>query len=240
MTLKTSLREILNYMREQQLAFPDYLTAEERNQVGEPDNWSAKDEIIHINVWANEHLDRLELLLSGGTPPDSIFGEIEDERNRAIFDEHKDAGWNQALARVRETYNRLDDYLKDHSEELLLEIPAGEERPVWRMIAGGHILHPMIHLWGYLQRHGYNDLLIAIFGENFVARLLELQDDAGWQGTTYYNLACILALSGRKKEAVTALAKALQLEPQLVEWSQKDSDLDILRDDPDFQALYKG
>jgi hypothetical protein len=239
MTLKTRLNEILNYMREQELAFPDYLTEEERNQTGSFDNWSAKDEIIHMNVWANRHLDNLELILSGGTAPDPIFGELEDQANREIFDTHKDYGWKQARQMVHDTYDRVTAYVNDSSEDLLLETPPGEERPIWRMIAGSHITHPMIHLWSYLQRHEYNDLLIALFGENFVARLVGMQDDKTWRGTAYYNLACIYALSGEKEKAIAVLAKSLQLAPQMAEWSKQDSDLAALHNEPEFQELFE-
>ena len=238
MTLKTRLIDILNTMREQQLAFPEYLTEGERKQAGKPDDWSAKDEIIHITVWANYHLDNLELILEGGTPPGPIFAEIEDEKNRSIFDEHKDTSWNQAFARVNDTYDRIDDFVRHHSDELLLEIPPGEERPVWRIIAGSHIIHPMSHLWDYLQRHGYGEQVIALFGEDFTARLADLVDDEAWQGTVYYNLACIYAREGRKGEAIDTLARVFPLAPHLQDWSKEDSDLDGLRGDPAFKALY--
>jgi hypothetical protein len=238
MDLKARLIDILNTMREQQLAFPDYLSKEDRNQIGNPDNWSAKDEIIHITVWANYHFKNLELRLSGGTPPDPIYAEILDEKNRSIFDENKDAGWEQVLDDVRDSYDRVDDFIKRCSEEMLLEIPPGEERSVWRIIASSYIIHPMIHLWGYLQHHEYNNLLINLFGDDFFARLIDLQADQNWHGTVYYDMACMVALSGRKEEAINTLAKALQLAPQLAEWSQEDSDLESLHDHPAFQALY--
>ena len=34
------------------------------------------------------------------------------------------------------------------------------------------------------------------------------------------------------------LAEALRLNPDLIEWSKQDSDLDSIRDDPAYQALY--
>jgi tetratricopeptide (TPR) repeat protein len=238
MTLKTRLIDILNTMREQQLAFPVYLTKEERNQVGEPDDWSAKDEIIHITVWANYHFENLKLRLKGGTPPDPIYAQILDEKNRSIFDENKDAGWDRVLDDVGASYDRVDNFIKRHSDDLLLEIPPGEERPVWRIIAGSHIIHPMIHLWGYLQHHEHNNLLTDLFGDDFITRLIDLHEDQNWHGTVYYDLACIVALSGRKEEAINTLAKALQLNPKLAEWSQQDSDLESLHDHPAFQALY--
>ena len=238
MTLKTRLIDLLNTIREQLITFPEYLTEEERRQAGKPDNWSAKDEIIHSTVWANHHLDNLELRLEGGTPPDPIYAEIEDEKNRSIFDEHKDASWNQAFDRVNATYERINDFVRRHSDELLLEIPPGEERPAWRIIAGSHIIHPMSHLWDYLQRHGYSDRIIALFGEDFTARLADLVDDEAWQGIAYYNLACVYARAGRKEKAIDTLARVFPLAPHLQDWSKEDSDLDNLRGEPAFKALF--
>lgn len=42
----------------------------------------------------------------------------------------------------------------------------------------------------------------------------------------------------RQARAIEELRKSLQLSPQLVEWSKQDTDLDSLRDDPAYQALY--
>jgi tetratricopeptide (TPR) repeat protein len=50
-----------------------------------------------------------------------------------------------------------------------------------------------------------------------------------------YNLACFAALAGRTDEAVGYLSSAAQGDEALVrQWSEGDSDLDSLRDRPDW------
>ena len=53
----------------------------------------------------------------------------------------------------------------------------------------------------------------------------------------WYNLACSYALTGRKMEALTALAKAVDLGFDDRGLIAEDIDLDSLRDDPQFRSL---
>jgi hypothetical protein len=53
-----------------------------------------------------------------------------------------------------------------------------------------------------------------------------------------YNMACMYSLSGNLNAAVEELRHALQLRPDLTEWSKQDPDLNPLRDRDDFKALY--
>lgn len=53
----------------------------------------------------------------------------------------------------------------------------------------------------------------------------------------HYNLACSLALAGRKEEALEALRQAIQLGYVDFEHMKKDPDLKTLRDDPRFRAF---
>jgi tetratricopeptide (TPR) repeat protein len=49
-----------------------------------------------------------------------------------------------------------------------------------------------------------------------------------------YNLACVLAQSGKKDEAIDALRQALKGEPKYRTYAEDDTDLDPLRADPRF------
>jgi hypothetical protein len=66
-----------------------------------------------------------------------------------------------------------------------------------------------------------------------------LDDSDSWRGTITYNLACFYALDDQPRPALEKLGQALKLNPGLVDWSKEDSDLDSLRELPDFQALYE-
>lgn len=53
----------------------------------------------------------------------------------------------------------------------------------------------------------------------------------------WYNLGCSHALVGNKEDAFRALARALELGYDDVEWMSKDNDLESIRRDPRFHTL---
>jgi quercetin dioxygenase-like cupin family protein len=55
-----------------------------------------------------------------------------------------------------------------------------------------------------------------------------------WQG--YYNAACFEALTGNDDAAIEQLKRAIELDPQALEYAAEDSDFDRLRDRPDFPS----
>jgi tetratricopeptide (TPR) repeat protein len=55
-----------------------------------------------------------------------------------------------------------------------------------------------------------------------------------------YNLACCESLAGRKADAIKHLQLALERSENFRSYLAKDSDLDPIRDEPDFQALLTG
>jgi len=59
------------------------------------------------------------------------------------------------------------------------------------------------------------------------------------QAVLHYDLACYLALLGRKEEALKELEIALQRDPNLKALAQKDDDLRSLRGDPRFEKLVR-
>lgn len=65
-------------------------------------------------------------------------------------------------------------------------------------------------------------------------RLVRLQPA---NATAHYNLACSLALSKRRGEALRVLHRAVQLGYRDLLWMQQDPDLDALKDHADFRAL---
>jgi hypothetical protein len=54
-----------------------------------------------------------------------------------------------------------------------------------------------------------------------------------------YNLACHYALLGAKAEAIRELRESLALNPGPIDWSRQDPDLDAVRGEPGYQALYR-
>lgn len=65
-------------------------------------------------------------------------------------------------------------------------------------------------------------------------KLVKLQPG---NATARYNLACSLALSKRKSDALRELRQAVQLGYRDFDWMQQDPDLEALKHHPEFQAL---
>jgi tetratricopeptide (TPR) repeat protein len=57
--------------------------------------------------------------------------------------------------------------------------------------------------------------------------------------TAHYNLACSLALCRKRPDALRSLRKALSLGYDDLDWMQQDPDLEILKNDPEFQQLLR-
>ena len=55
--------------------------------------------------------------------------------------------------------------------------------------------------------------------------------------TAHYNLACSLALSRRKSDALRSLRQAVELGYKDFDWMQQDPDLEGLKNHPEFMAL---
>jgi hypothetical protein len=67
-------------------------------------------------------------------------------------------------------------------------------------------------------------------------KLVRLQPE---NATAHYNLACSLALSRRRADALKSLRKAVSLGYQDLDWMTQDPDLESLKQAPEFQKLLK-
>ena len=65
-------------------------------------------------------------------------------------------------------------------------------------------------------------------------KLVKLQPQ---NATAHYNLACSLALSKRKTDALRELQRAVKLGYRDFDWMQQDPDLEALKQHPKFQSL---
>jgi hypothetical protein len=155
------------------------------------------------------------------------------------FQQHRNRTWEQNWQVREQTSANLIAQVGALSEADLSR-PGGaswQGRPFWRQIVGNGYIHPISHLADVYVRSGQPERAIAL-QERSVAAALPISDSEDWRGLLRYNLACVHSLAGMKEQAIAGLAEAFQLAPRLVEWSKQDHDLDPLRDDPAFQALY--
>jgi tetratricopeptide (TPR) repeat protein len=55
----------------------------------------------------------------------------------------------------------------------------------------------------------------------------------------YYNLACLHAIKGEKRQGLAYLKKAISLNPLVRTWARTDRDLDNLRSTPEFEQIIR-
>jgi tetratricopeptide (TPR) repeat protein len=67
-------------------------------------------------------------------------------------------------------------------------------------------------------------------------KLVRLEPD---NATAHYNLACSLALSKKRPDALKSLRKAVSLGYDDLDWMRQDPDLEILKSDPEFRKLLR-
>jgi tetratricopeptide (TPR) repeat protein len=78
-------------------------------------------------------------------------------------------------------------------------------------------------------------------GEHAAAadRLREVVEAHPHYALLYYNLACCESLVGRTDDALEHLRRAIDMSEQFRDYAKGDSDLDAIRDQPDFKELVR-
>jgi len=233
---KAKLGKLLADVRAKEQTLWDALNDEERNAAGEIDRWAPKDHLAHTTFWTERLVTQLEAA-TGGEPPQKIddFQKTNDE----VFEANKDRIWEDVLARAIEVNRQFHTALDAFSEEML-EDTAGSEGaggpPLWRNVAFTGVYHPIHHVADVYLERGDDEVAQAV-QERVAERLAALDESDAWQGTTQYNLACFYALHDKPQQALALLKIALKRAPNLLELSKQDSDLDSLRELPEFQAM---
>jgi uncharacterized damage-inducible protein DinB len=238
MSKKDTLTEICNYIYQAAQELANQLTPAERQAAGQPGKWSSKDVLNHIALWDGRLSGNLQAIAQGAEPrkyPDYEAINAQD------FLDHKDDTWDQVEARLETTREAMLAAISALTEAQLEAcglLPSSQgERPTWRLIAGNSGIHTMMHLAGLYLERGDDPIALQVV-EDASALLSDLDDDPHWQGILLYNQACYHALTGHRGQALRLLRQGLSLNPDLTGWSKEDPDLESLRQEPAYQALY--
>ena len=70
-----------------------------------------------------------------------------------------------------------------------------------------------------------------------ITELSELHGEYPDDAMILYNLACAESLAGKRDDALAHLRQSVQLDGKFAEHAADDSDLDAIRDDPEFSAI---
>jgi len=233
---KDKLVKLLAEVRVEEQALWALLSDDERNAAGGVDRWAPKDHLAHVTFWTERLITQLQAA-TGGKPPQKI--EDYQKTNDEVYETNKDRSWENILVWATEVSLQFHKSFDAVSEETLAD-PEGPEGkgglPLWQNVAVTGVYHPMHHIADiYLER---GDIQGAQAVQERVAEGLAALDESDtWQGRTQYNLACFYALHDKPQHALALLKTAMKLSPNLLEWSKQDSDLDSLRELPEFQTL---
>ena len=238
MTLKERLLALLELAHGEEQKLCVSLDVNEKSEVGEPEQWSARDIMLHLVYWKEYLVRSIGATLQGESP--DVRGDV-DTINREVFEANKNTSWDDTLMRLDRAHESASTCVRSVPDEKLIDtntLPWQEGRPFWRIIAGTGYWHPIIHLAEYYFRRGDNDYAVKL-NERAADLTRELSDDPDWLGIVKYNLACCYALAGQHERAINELKGALKLNPGLTEWSREDSDLAAIREYDNYKSLYE-
>lgn len=226
---KPILIDLLRRAHLDQNTFLQELNPAERDAIGTPEYWSAKDHVAHMTFWRQQLVLRLQAIIRN-TPQPKI--EDYEQLNPVLFEEQRYHPWPDIFAESDRVYAELFTCVDQLTEEDLTTfkrfdwIPDGE--PLYTSFMGNCYEHTQQHLAQYcLDRH---DLPRATrLYESWADRVVQTEAPATLKGIVLYNLACFYATHTRLEEAAEILPQALALAPYLKEWSLSDPDLAALR-----------
>jgi tetratricopeptide (TPR) repeat protein len=235
---KMLLLDLLRQARETEMDFVDALSNGQRARTGTLEDWSAKDTISHIAAWKGRMADNL-LAVSEGRPPTGT-GDL-DRENALFFETYRDVTWEEVLSVADGAFQRILAQVEALGEQELVSRETFHwqgERPLWRLIVGNGYIHPIAHLAEFHRNQGNREQAAQMIGE-MASSMAGMDDGRTWQGAVKYNLACHYSLLGAAAEAIRELQEALALNPGLTDWSKQDPDLDAIRGEPDYLAIYE-
>jgi tetratricopeptide (TPR) repeat protein len=238
MERKTLLLDLLRQAHETEMEFVDALSDGQRARTGTLEDWSAKDTISHVAAWKGRMADNL-LAVSEGRPPTGT-GDL-DRENALFFEAYRDETWEEVLSVADGAFQRILAQVEALGEQELVSRETFHwqgERPLWRLIVGNGYIHPIAHLAEFHRNQGNREQAAQMIGE-MASSMAGLDDDLAWQGAVKYNLACHYSLLGSTAEAIRELQEALAQNPGLTDWSKQDPDLDAIRGEPAYQAIYE-
>ena len=238
MERKTLLLDLLKQAREMEMNFVGALSSQERARIGTLEDWSAKDVVCHNAAWKARMADNLLAVSEARSPTQT---EDVNHQNALFFHEHHGKTWDEALRMASGAFQRVVaqiDALREQELDSCEKFPWQGDRPLWRLIVGNSYIHPIAHMAEFHRNRGDREQAGKMIGE--MARSMAALDDSPvWQGDVRYNLACHYSLLGAKAEAIRELRESLVLDPGLKDWSKEDPDLDGIRGEPEYQAIYE-
>ena len=235
MDKKNQLLELLEESHKNEARFIANLSEEERASRGTDQDWAVKDEIAHIAAWKAISSERILAFMANEEPTNY---DDTDAVNNDLYHQYKEKPWQEILDFHELSFRELSEHVRLISEEDLLDGQRYEwlrGLSLWRRTVHNGYFHPQGHMAFYFSHNGDKERGNLLM-EEITNTLRDLDEQPLWQGRALYNLACYYSLIGEIDMAVKRLNEAFSLNPDMLEWSKSDSDLDNIRDEPDYIA----
>jgi rhodanese-related sulfurtransferase len=237
---KTHIVQLLQFARRQEQTMVERLTEAEKSATGTPERWAAKDYLGNILLWKDLQTQKLAVVLRGETPPVWIDSELIHQINDEGFQRFQHCPFLQVVEEGERVFAAFLATVESLSEEDLTDphrFPLQEGEALWGETLGNGLWHPCRQIAAYYLQ---SDRRSAAF--ELQEKLLQAERQASLPaeslGVAVYNQVCFYATNDWREPALALLPEALRLRPTLIEWSKHDSDLDQLRADPTFQAIF--
>ena len=233
--LKDALLDFFELIKNEITAFEKGLTEEQKKGKGSLKKWSAKDILSHLVFWGNHFNSQAEKARNGEKVPQA--GDYFDQVNDGVLIEHMEQPFSEALIELERSFQESTAILKSFSADELNDKENFEYLNDRTLIdnalgtLGWHVSH---HISDFYVKNGQIEKAIDL-QEKYTKRLRGFPT---WEANAIYNLACFFVLIGEKEKAIINLESAFIAQPDLIEWSKNDNDLDALREDTDFMALF--
>jgi len=233
--LKDALLDFLELIKNEITAFERGLTEEQKKEGGSLNKWSVKDILSHLVFWGNHFNSQAEKARNGEKVPQ--VGDYFDQLNDGVLIEHMEQPFSEALIELERSFQESTAILKSFSADELNDKNKFEYLNDRTLIdnalgtLGWHVSH---HISDFYVKNGQIEKAIDL-QEKYTKRLRGFPT---WEANAIYNLACFFVLIGEKEKAIINLESAFLAQPDLIEWSKNDNDLDALREDTDFKALF--
>ena len=237
MTSKDQLTAIIDEAFQEFKHLDAYLSSETLHKKGTLTKWEPRDDVIHCAFYIQQFADRLKWPRDHARVDGSDYLKVNDE----VWEKHQTESWEESLDLLEKACQAVITGLEPLSEE---ELNCNEtftwlgEQPPAQYIVGLIYVHGMMHIQYALMRAGQIDAVIESADKVYLMSEKMDSSEIG-RGRNLYNKACSYALAGRAADAITMVKEAVKLAPNLLEWSKQDTDLDSLREDPEFKSIYQ-
>lgn len=237
--IKPRVLALLHFAHQQEQQVMSTLSEAERSASGIADNWSAKDFLVNIMLWKELQTQKLATAVRGETPPDWRDHQLVDQINTSAFEKYQMVPFQevqQEAERIFKTFIAQGESLSEEEFTDASRYAWSDGEAFWEETLGNGLWHPFAQIVALSMRRGERETAVQL--QDVLLEAVRQADLPGTFGSALYNQACFYALNGWPEKALSLLPQALRVKPTLVEWSRHDSDLDSLRADPRFQAIY--